>query len=185
MTGNKGGGAGPGVWRGYARPVAGGLMGLLVLVTVIRPGAAGGAPDAPFGWPLRPRPVVERPFDPPEQDWLPGHRGVDLTGAPGQAVYAAGPGTVVFAGEVAGKPVVSIRHEGDLRSTYEPVTAEVTVGSRVTRGTRIGVLEAGHTGCAATCLHWGVRRESSGRAKREYLDPLGLLDLAPIRLKPV
>ncbi|MGI5217236.1 M23 family metallopeptidase [Nocardia sp. CA-290969] len=162
------------------------MAGLLVLVfALLLPGTAAAGPERPFEWPLRPRPAVERHFDPPEQDWLPGHRGVDLTGAPGQAVYAAGPGTVVFAGEVAGKPVVSIRHEGDLRSTYEPVTAELAVGSRVTRGTRIGVLEAGHAGCAAACLHWGVRRESSRRAKREYLDPLGLLDLTPIRLKPV
>nr|WP_280399298.1 M23 family metallopeptidase [Nocardia carnea] len=152
---------------------------------MVQPGTAGATPDTPFGWPLRPRPAVERHFDPPEQDWLPGHRGVDLTGTPGQPVYAAGPGAVIFAGDVAGKPVVSIRHDGDLRSTYEPVEAEVTVGSRVARGTRIGVLVAGHAGCAATCLHWGVRREGSGRAKREYLDPLGLLDLAPIRLKPV
>ncbi|MFI5718311.1 M23 family metallopeptidase [Nocardia sp. NPDC051750] len=148
-------------------------------------GAAAAAPNESFGWPLRPRPAIERPFDPPEQDWMPGHRGVDLTGSPGQPVYAAGPGTVVFAGRVAGKPVVSIRHEGELRTTYEPVTPEITVGSRVSRGTQIGVLQPGHAGCAATCLHWGLRRESTGRAKREYLDPLGLLRLTPVRLKPV
>ncbi|MEU1982432.1 M23 family metallopeptidase [Nocardia sp. NPDC019395] len=153
-------------------------------MVLVSGGTSAAAPDGPFGWPLRPRPSVEKPFDPPEQDWLPGHRGVDLAGAPGQPVYAAGPGTVVFAGEVAGKPVISIRHEGDLRTTYEPVEAEVTVGSRVSSGTQIGVLRPGHGGCAAACLHWGVRRESTSRAKREYLDPLGLLRLAPIRLKP-
>ncbi|NKY59590.1 M23 family metallopeptidase [Nocardia flavorosea] len=157
----------------------------VLLITLVSSGIATASPDKPFTWPLRPRPTVERAFDPPEQDWLPGHRGVDLAGTSGQPVYAAGPGVVVFAGDVAGRPVVSIRHEGDLRTTYEPVTAKVTVGRRVTRDTAIGVLEAGHAGCATTCLHWGVRREQSGRAKREYLDPLGLLRLSPIRLKPV
>ncbi|WP_033241381.1 M23 family metallopeptidase [Nocardia carnea] len=158
---------------------------LVLLMALASTGMAAASPDKPFTWPLRPRPAVERPFDPPEQDWLPGHRGVDLAGTSGQPVYAAGPGVVVFAGEVAGRPVVSIRHEGDLRTTYEPVEATVTVGRRVTRDTAIGVLEAGHAGCATACLHWGVRREHSSRAKREYLDPLGLLRLSPIRLKPV
>ncbi len=185
MAGNRSA-AGPGVWRGYARPGMGpGSVLLVLLMALAAAGPAAAGPDKPFTWPLRPRPDVERAFDPPEQDWLPGHRGVDLAGTQGQTVYAAGPGVVVFAGEVAGKPVVSIRHEGDLRTTYEPVTAKVTVGRRVTRETAIGVLEGGHAGCATTCLHWGARREQSGRAKREYLDPLGLLRLSPVRLKPV
>ena len=86
----------------------------------------------------------------------------------------------MFAGTVAGKPVVSIDHPGGLRTTYEPVRADVTAGRRVARGEPIGAVEAGHPGCpAAACLHWGVRRG------REYLDPLALLGGRPIRLKPV
>lgn len=180
--------AGPGVGRGFARSgavLACGILCLLLALFGAGAGAAVAGPEKPFTWPLRPRPAVVRTFDPPEQDWLPGHRGVDLAGAPDQTVYAAGPGVVVFAGEVAGRPVISIRHDGDLRTTYEPVTAEVTVGQRVTRDTALGALVAGHTGCPRACLHWGVRRENSGRARREYLDPLGLLRLSPVRLKPV
>lgn len=159
---------------------------VLAATALFSPGAAAAAPDTEFDWPLRPRPVIGRPFDPPEQDWLPGHRGVDLAGTPGQSVYAAGPGIVVFAGKVAGKPVMAILHEGGLRTTYEPVEGEVEVGRRVTRDTRIGELSAGHAGCAApACLHWGLRRESTAHASREYLDPLGLLRRTPIRLKPV
>lgn len=143
-------------------------------------------PSGEFGWPLRPRPTIERRFDKPARDWLPGHRGVDLGGAPGQDVLAAGAGIVVFAGEVAGKPVVSIDHPGGLRTTYEPVRAEVSVGLRVGRGMRIGTLEAGHQGCAsAACLHWGLRREAGVRGRGEYLDPLGLLHVVPLRLKPI
>jgi len=53
---------------------------------------------------------------------------VDLAGAPGQPVYAAGPATVVFAGKLAGRPVVSLAHAGGLRTSYEPVEAAVAVG---------------------------------------------------------
>ncbi|MFI6311974.1 M23 family metallopeptidase [Nocardia fusca] len=159
---------------------------VLAVATLLSSGSAAAAPEAGFDWPLRPRPVVGRPFEPPDQDWLPGHRGVDLAGAAGQAVYAAGPGVVVFAGKVAGKPVVAILHDGGLRTTYEPVEAQVSVGRRVIRGTRIGELAAGHAGCPApACLHWGLRREDTAHASREYLDPLGLLRRTPIRLKPV
>nr|WP_232541438.1 M23 family metallopeptidase [Nocardia bovistercoris] len=137
-----------------------------------------------FGWPLSPRPQVEKRFDGPAQDWLPGHRGVDLAGAPGQDVLAAGAGIVVFAGDVAGRPVLSVDHPGGLRTTYEPVRARIGVGGRVARGTPIGELEAGHDGCPVqACLHWGLRRQSGGR--REYLNPLGLLRLSPLRLEPV
>ena len=151
------------------------LLGLMLSTT---PGRA--APAGEFDWPLRPRPAVVRAFDNPEHNWLPGHRGVDLAGTPGQAVLAAGDGMVVFAGTVAGKPVVSVQHDGGLRTTYEPVERSVDAGRRVTKGSVLGTLVAGHPGCAAAaCLHWGVRRD------REYLDPLGLVRAVPIRLKPV
>lgn len=163
------------------------VVALTVLVLTAPAGHPGVAePNGRFDWPLRPRPTVEKRFDNPEHDWLPGHRGVDLAGTPGQPVLAAGAGIVVYAGTVAGKPVVSIDHAGGLRTTYEPVEAEVPVGRRVASGTRIGVLRAGHDGCAAAaCLHWGLRRDGAHRGRPEYLDPLGLLRLATVRLKPV
>jgi murein DD-endopeptidase MepM/ murein hydrolase activator NlpD len=88
---------------------------------------------------------------------------------------------VAYAGSVVNRPVVSIQHPNGLRSTYEPVTPAVHAGQVVRRGQMIGTLLAGHPGCTAdACLHWGVRR---GRGV--YLDPLGLLRLAPVRLLPV
>ncbi|MEV5835994.1 M23 family metallopeptidase [Nocardia sp. NPDC052112] len=161
------------------------VLGVTGLLGLVAEQSVSAAPHGEYSWPLQPRPAVERQFDKPARDWLPGHRGVDLAGAAGQAVLAAGGGIVVFAGTVAGKPVVSIDHPGGLRTTYEPVRAEVPVGLRVGRGTRIGTLAAGHEGCAAACLHWGARREASGHSRREYIDPLGLLHPTPLRLKPV
>ncbi|WP_435061101.1 M23 family metallopeptidase [Amycolatopsis thermoflava] len=133
-----------------------------------------------FGWPLSPKPVVVRPFQAPSGPYGPGHRGVDLAAAPGQQVLAAGPGVVVFAGLVAGRPVVSIDHDGGLRTTYEPVAPSVPVGTQVWRGQPVGVVEAGHPGCPVeACLHWGVRRGE------EYLNPLPLVQTgSAIRLKP-
>lgn len=162
------------------------VLGVCVVAVVSMEPLATAAPEGRFGWPLQPRPAVVRRFDKPTHDWLPGHRGVDLAGGEGQPVLSAGEGIVVFAGTVADKPVVSIDHPGGLRTTYEPVRAEVPVGERVGRGSRIGTLESGHPGCATPCLHWGARAEGGrGRRGREYLDPLGLLHLTPLRLKPV
>ena len=142
------------------------------------------AEDVRLEWPLRPPPAVARGFDAPSPDWNPGHRGVDLPGTPGQPVYAAGAATVVFAGVLAGRPVVSLAHPGGLRTSYEPVRAVVRVGQAVTAETVIGSLAAGHAGCrAAACLHWGAMWGPASGA--EYVDPLGLLKSTPVRLKPL
>ena len=135
-------------------------------------------------WPLRPRPRVVGMFDAPTPDWHRGHRGVDLAGTPGQSVYAAAQGTVVFAGELAGRPLVSLVHPGGLRTSYEPVVPFVRAGQRVAAGAVLGELQAGHAGCAAAaCLHWGAMWGPAARA--DYVDPLGLVASTPIRLKPV
>jgi murein DD-endopeptidase MepM/ murein hydrolase activator NlpD len=140
--------------------------------------------DGRLDWPLRPRPDVMRVFDAPSQRWNRGHRGVDLAGAPGQTVYAAAAGTVVFAGELAGRPLVSIAHPGGLRTSYEPVRAAVRTGQLVDAGSAIGTLTDGHAGCgAAACLHWGAMWGPASRA--DYVDPLGLVVTTPIRLKPL
>ncbi|GJF11071.1 hypothetical protein NGTWS0302_06840 [Mycolicibacterium cyprinidarum] len=123
-------------------------------------------------------------FDAPSPNWLRGHRGVDLAASPGQLVYAAGSGTVVFAGQLAGRPLVSIAHPGGLRTTYEPVRPVVRPGQVVNSQSVIGELTPGHPGCAApACLHWGAMWGSAARA--DYIDPLGLVASTPIRLKPV
>ncbi|MBM7414948.1 MULTISPECIES: M23 family metallopeptidase [Nocardiaceae] len=160
------------------------LVCAALTAAALTPGSAASAhtDGRPFDWPLQPRPAVVTPYDPPPERWLPGHRGVDLDASsdPSHTVVAAGDGVVVFAGAVAGRPVVSIDHAGGLRTTYEPVDATVSVGTRLRRGQPIGVLEAGHEGCvAAWCLHWGARRG------RDYLDPTALVDRDVVVLKPL
>jgi murein DD-endopeptidase MepM/ murein hydrolase activator NlpD len=156
----------------------------LILTAVLLSAAPVRADGPRLDWPLRPPPVVLRGFDAPSPNWNPGHRGVDLSGVPGQPVYATGSATVVFAGLLAGRPVVSLAHPGGLHTSYEPVRAAVRVGQPVTAGTVIGELVAGHPGCAAAaCLHWGAMWGPAARA--DYVDPLGLMTSTPIRLKPL
>lgn len=121
--------------------------------------------------------TVLRPFDPPAHDWLPGHRGVDLALPRGRPVRAAGDGTVFFSGTVAGTATVSIDHPDGTRTTYQPVIAVVTAGDTVTEGQVIGTLGTDPRGWPG--LSWGTRRDGA------YVNPLDLLPLPLIRLKPV
>jgi murein DD-endopeptidase MepM/ murein hydrolase activator NlpD len=158
------------------------LASMVAISLVCAPVAV--AEEGRLEWPLRPRPAVTQGFDAPSPNWNRGHRGVDLAGAPRQPVYAAAAGTVVFAGELAGRPLVSIAHPGGLRTSYEPVQPAVRAGQVVAAGAVIGELEPGHGGCpAAACLHWGAMWGAASRA--DYVDPLGLLASTPIRLKPL
>lgn len=144
------------------------------------PGDERPVPAGKFGWPLPGVPAVVTPFQAPAHAYGPGHRGVDLAAESGTPVYASGAGTVVFAGRVADRGVVSIDHVGGLRTTYEPVLPGVTAGELVARGQQIGTVQPGHPGCpTVTCLHWGARRGA-----RDYLDPLRLLGLGQLRLLP-
>lgn len=133
------------------------------------PAAAVGAAawTAPLDGPL----LVTAGFDPPSQDWLPGHRGVDLLAFAGDAVRAAGEGVVVFAGPVGGRGVVTVLHPDGRTTTYEPVAPEVGVGDAVVGGQRLGSLHegSGHCGELPSCLHWGLRDGET------YLDPMALL----------
>lgn len=154
----------------------------LVLVVLACPSAAAEPtePAAPVGvWPLRPDPVVVNDFDPPASRYGAGHRGVDLAATIGQSVHAALPGTVTFAGRVAGKGVVVVGH-GETRTTYEPVAAAVAVGDPVAAGAVIGVVEYAGSHCRPrACLHWGWLRGET------YLDPLLLVGAGPVRLVPL
>lgn len=157
------------------------ILALLVCLAATGPATAAAEPavDPVGGWPLRPQPAVVRDFDPPATPYGAGHRGVDLLGRPGQSVHAALAGTVTYAGLIAGRGVVVVAH-GATRTTYEPVTAAVTVGQPVTLGATLGALELVGSHCfPRACLHWGWI------AGETYLDPLRLVGLGPVRLLPL
>ncbi|MGW1912593.1 murein hydrolase activator EnvC family protein [Streptomyces sp. NPDC002076] len=173
------------------------LLGLALAALVPCRSWAGTTPPAPAPppqapvpaiartWPVGVRPLVLRGWEPPATVYGPGHRGVDLAAPAGSPVRAVAPGRVSFAGRVAGKGVVSVELTGtDLRTTYEPVSALVRQGDEVTAGQTVGTVEATASHCAASCVHWGLRRGTT------YLDPLSLLPpwllhRGPPRLLPV
>jgi murein DD-endopeptidase MepM/ murein hydrolase activator NlpD len=159
------------------------LLAVALLTAGLVPGAAGRAAasdvDAVGVWPLVPQPEVVAAFDPPDVPWGAGHRGVDLRGRPGQVVHAAMAGEVTFAGSIAGRGVVVVDH-GDTRTTYEPVSASVSVGESLGQGAALGTLELAGSHCPPmACLHWGWLRGD------EYLDPLDLVGAGPVRLLPL
>jgi hypothetical protein len=157
------------------------LLWILTGATAALAAAADPASADRWTWPVGTAaspPVVVRPFAPPGQPWLAGHRGADLAADAGTTVRSAGAGVVSYAGGLAGRGVVAVVH-GGLRTTYEPVTATVSVGQRVTVGEPLGRLEPRGHCVPAACLHWGLRRGDV------YLDPLSLLSGGPARLLPL
>ena len=133
-----------------------------------------------FVWPLSPRPAVLRRFEPPRIQWSSGHRGVDLSATVGQVVLSAGDGVVSFSGVIAGRGVITVRHSGGLRTTYEPVYQRLASGTVVHRGDPIGTISSVPGHCAPlTCLHWGAV------AGQLYRDPLALLGLGRPILLPL
>jgi murein DD-endopeptidase MepM/ murein hydrolase activator NlpD len=163
------------------------LTALLLVFALAGPAGAAPAAQAPqtaagpsWGWPLSPRPAVVRPFDPPPEPWLSGHRGVDLQAvADGVPVTSPADGVVAFVGVVVDRPVITVDHGGGLRSSFEPVRSRLHQGDPVRKGQEIGVLEPGHCG-QLPCVHWGVRRGE------EYVDPLAfVMDLRPSVLLPL
>lgn len=122
---------------------------------------------------------MTRAFDNPAQPWLPGHRGIDLEASPGEPVFAPADGIVSFAGEVAGKQVVSVRH-GVLVSSFEPAVTQLPTGAPVMRGMPFATVSERSDHCDGGCLHWGVRR-----AAERYVDPQILTEPARISLKPL
>ncbi|GAA1813472.1 M23 family metallopeptidase [Agromyces neolithicus] len=133
--------------------------------------AASSASDD-WTWPV-PAPIrVIAPFRAPPTPYKAGHRGIDLLVEPRAAVVAAAPGTVSFAGMVAGRGVVAIDHGDGVVSAIEPVAASVAQGDAVSAGSAIGtVTQGGH--CTGDCVHFGVRVHG------EYVSPFLFLGGLP------
>ncbi|MGH3459792.1 peptidoglycan DD-metalloendopeptidase family protein [Aeromicrobium sp.] len=136
---------------------------IVLLVVAIALGSPARAGDGSWAWPVGDRRVTGG-FDLPDNQYSPGHRGIDLPGRVGEPVRAVASGRVTFAGSVAGVGVVTIDH-GDERSTYQPVDATVDRDDTVEAGDVVGSLLDLGSHCATACLHLGRLEGDS------YLDP--------------
>ncbi len=136
---------------------------------------------------VSPVPVMEivTAFDPPQETWLAGHRGIDIRALPGEPLRAPTSGTVRFRGSVAGTDTVSITTDSGHTVSFQPATTDLAVGDAFAAGERIGeVTDGAH--CDEDCLHVGVWPTESDRA---YVDPAPFFGqdasvLLPLSRKP-
>jgi murein DD-endopeptidase MepM/ murein hydrolase activator NlpD len=126
--------------------------------------------SGPWSWPVTPVGLT-RDYLAPATEYGVGHRGIDLRAAPGQQVVAVHDGRVDFSGLVATVPTVVVVHDGGWRSSYQPASALLPVGTWVQVGQRIAVVATPYSHCA--CLHLGLKFE--GR----YLSPRAVLGGIP------
>ena len=137
-------------------------------VVMAAPAAADPTPPVTYAPPVD-APISD-PFRPPPNPYGPGNRGLEYATAFGAPVGAAADGTVTFAGVVAGKRWVTIRHADGVRTTYGPlIEVAVSAGDTVTRGQTIGT--------AAGALTF------TARVGEAYVDPASLFDGGPPRVR--
>jgi murein DD-endopeptidase MepM/ murein hydrolase activator NlpD len=166
---------------GYLKQIFSLTFSFIVLITIASaPKVNALEPNPNWTYPIENKKVV-RPYEPPLQNWLAGHRGIDFAAPVNTEVHSVGFGTVIYAGPLASKGVVVINH-GLVRTTYEPVKAVVSIGDEVKPGQLIGTLEIGESHCSTQtevfCLHLGAIRDG------KYLNPL-LLIKPRVRLLPL
>lgn len=119
-------------------------------------------------WPVDGRRIVLEAFRAPADPWSPGHRGIDVAASIGAEVRAPADGVVAFRGIVVDRPLITISHPGELVTTLEPISSDLSPGDAVVAGQVVGTVAAGgHTPRGA--LHVGVR------LRGDYINPMLLL----------
>ena len=127
---------------------------------------------------------VVRQYRQSETPYSAGHRGIDYEATLGQAVFAPAEGKVHFVGEVVNRQLISLDHDQELLSAFEPVCSQLNEGDSVVSGQLIGEVCEGEASydphCQPSiCVHFSVRKNG------EYLSPLRFTgELKPSRLLP-
>lgn len=156
----------------------------VALATVVTPGQANaGVLSYTWAWPVESPHLVIRDFEAPTSHYGRGHRGIDIAVANGDVVTAPAAGRVLFAGDVAGRGVLTIEHDNNVVSTLEPVMALISPGELVKAGQAVAIVdepeEVWDSSHLCSCLHLGARYRG------EYVSPLTLLEQAHrVVLKP-
>lgn len=164
------------------RGLAGGLAAALVSAAAVSASSSTTSqpdPGAIWVWPVPGREIV-REFEPPEERWSRGHRGVDLAAPEGTAVVAVDAGVVSHSGVINGVGTITVRHNPSLRSTYQPVEQRLPVGAAVAQGEQIGVVTGASHCPPRQCLHLGAIEN-----RDTYLDPLLFLQPGEVSLLPL
>jgi murein DD-endopeptidase MepM/ murein hydrolase activator NlpD len=165
-------------------PVLALRLGAAALVAILGalPGAAPRVEPA-WSWPVPAPHLVVRPYLAPATPYGAGHRGVDLEAPVGTPVTAPDDGTVLFAGRVVDRGVLSLDH-GTVRSSFEPVRPVVHVGEHVTRGQVVAVVSAPGATHPAGVLHLGARVRDGYVSPLLFLGGLRRAVLLPLTAPP-
>jgi len=154
------------------------LLGLALVAAGAIPSPAAGL----WTWPVT-GPIL-RAFDPPDNPYGAGHRGIDVGTSVGTAIRAPAAGVVSFAGKVGGQLFLTIAHGGALQSTASWLTdVLVHKGDTVAAGQVVAHTGWGHTADPVPHLHFSVRLDGAYVDPLDYLAPMdvsGLIRLAPV-----
>ncbi|MBS0849370.1 peptidoglycan DD-metalloendopeptidase family protein [Citrobacter sp. JGM124] len=99
-----------------------------------------------------------------------GNKGIDIAGSRGQAIYASGPGTVVYAGnQLRGYGnLVMIKHNEDYITAYaHNDTILVSNGQKIKAGQKIATM--GNSGTSSVRLHFQLRYRATAIDPQRYL----------------
>lgn len=166
------------------------IFGLILLAGfgLVSPDSTGSPPPEVAQFPdfalpfAEPVPLINE-YRQPNSDYSAGHRGVDYLLDLGAEILAPADGVIWFAGEVVNRPVLSLKHSGDLISEFEPACTTLGQGSKVSKGQPIGFVctpDSSYREHCKSCLHFSVRMLDA------YLSPIAILgELNPSRLLPI
>ena len=155
---------------------------LLLTPTLVLAGVAPAPAAGLWTWPVA-GPIL-RAFDPPDNPYGSGHRGIDIGTAVGTAITAPATGVVSFAGKVGGQLFLTIAHGGALQSTASWLTdVLVHKGDAVTQGQVVAHTGWGHAADPSPHLHFSVRLAGVYVDPLDYLAPIDVSAL--IRLAPL
>lgn len=153
---------------------------VVLIATCAVPGRA--AASAPWMWPVVG--AIIQGYDPPDDPYGAGHRGIDIAAPAGAVLVAPDDGVVSFAGPVGGRLFLSIDHGGGVVSTSSFLTSLlVRKGDTVVRAQPVATTGWGHAGATVPHLHFGVRLDGEYVDPFAYLGPasvVGLIRLAPL-----
>src|SRR6188472_4772369 len=139
----------------------------LLIAAVVWPSTAAVA-TVPWTWPVTG--AIVRGFDPPDNPYGAGHRGIDIAAAVGSVVVAPDDGVVTFAGKVGGRLFLTIDHGSGVLSTCSWLTSVlVRKNDHVVRGQPVATSGWGHPEMPMPQLHLGVRVNGT------YVDPMAFL----------
>jgi hypothetical protein len=158
------------------------LCSILLVVTAVLASSSLARAAVPWQWPVTG--AIVRGFDPPDDPYGSGHRGIDIATAVGTVVVAPDDGVVTFAGKVGGRLFLTIDHGGGISSTCSWLTSVlVRKNDHVVRGQPVATTGWGHADLAVPHLHFGVRRDGTYVDPMAFLAPLSVTNL--IRLAPL